>query len=89
MENQIPNVAAILLLVLYILVKDLLFPLVIRRGNGKNNPGHVNKESFAEFKGRVDTLWEGQEKTNERFESNIRRIFERLDDLAPVRRPQK
>ena len=89
MENHIPNVAAILLLLLYILVKDLVFPLLIRHRNQKNNPGHVSQADFREFKSRMDTVWENQEKTNERFESNIRRIFERLDELAPGRRPQK
>jgi len=69
------------LIILYILVKDVTVPL-LRRFNNRRNPPPANKDFLAEleaFKARTEARFEEQQRTNERLEANVRRIFERLD----------
>lgn len=84
-ETWMANLASLLIVLLYIAVKDLVLPHLQRRSNQKNgwseNPGATELAAkVREFQGRSDERWAEQHRTNQRVDNNITRIFERLDE---------
>ena len=82
-EPSMTNLAGLLALVLYIVVKDALIPLMRRRNHKNGNPGislGQLSEKFSAFPGAVRAPHDEQLRVNERLEGNIGRIFERLDE---------
>jgi len=76
----------LVLIVLYILIKDVTVPLIRRLQTGRNmrnngNPGTSSSGELHVFMAESQARWDEQRRTNERFEGNLRRVFERLDAL--------
>lgn len=79
---SVENLAGLLALTLYIVIKDVVVPLMRRRNHRNANPGTSTSEldrEFSAFRAEVRAQREEQLRVNEGFKDNIRRLFERLD----------
>jgi len=77
-EHLTSGVVSLVLLILYLVIKDITIPLLRRRQNShqiSSNPGEL-KAVIAKY----DAKWEEQGRVNERVDRNINRIFQRLDE---------
>jgi hypothetical protein len=73
---------SLVLLILYLVIKDITIPLLRRRQNSdhsSNNPSGSSGELKA-VTAKYDAQWDEQRRVNDRVDKNITRIFERLDE---------
>jgi hypothetical protein len=79
-QGHLPGLLAIALLVIYVLVKDIVVPLLrSRRTNNNPYPGHA---AYAALDALVEEHHQEQLRINTRFEQNFRRLHERIDKLS-------
>lgn len=80
---ELKNLSTLLVLLLYIVIRDITIPLLRRRQNNRH-AGHTagNPESSGSLEAvtaKYDAQWAEQWRVNERVDKNVARIFERLD----------
>jgi len=76
MDEKLVQILFMIVLTLYILVKDAFVPLIKKLNGTKHNPINLDRfyQSFLDFK-------KAQEWINKKFEKNIEKLDERLDSL--------
>ena len=82
LSGPVGQIVTVLLLVIYVLVKDII-PAVGRRRNNKGNPGYGEKLA------KIEQQWEEQYRTNKRFEGHFKGINDRLDTLGHGRQGER
>ena len=79
------NLAGLLALLLYIVVKDLTLPLLRRRNHRNDNPGTLSAGSdpeFLSFRAEVRAQREEQLRINKELKGNIRDILKQLGEVS-------
>jgi len=80
---------AVMALVVYMLVKDVVIPLVRRRNRNRNGNGNPGKRyaspcpcaEIIALTAKVDAQHEEYLRSHERVERNIKTIFDRMEEI--------